>query len=335
MTKELELWQFIADRLQAGQRVVLLVVAASYGSSPGRPGYKMAIAASGELIGSIGGGVMEVDLVEYCRSILSGQVAMVNGLSLEQVHRRNVPNSSGMICSGKQTVIFKMLSDDDLSVVESAANGVKDRDGSCLIVTAGAIDVASPNGGDQNGPQSDLTFTRRSDADFKYSERLGVKNDLYIVGGGHCALALSELMSKIGFHILLFDDRPHLNTIAKNRYANEIKLIDGYDEIGRHIDSDDRAYVVVMTLGYRSDAVVIRPLLDKDFKYFGVLGSKAKMATLYRELVEEGFSSDRLQRIRTPIGLPINSHSPEEIAVSIAGEIISIKNGADMEPLSQ
>ena len=81
-----------------------------------------------------------------------------------------------------------------------------------------------------------------------------------------------------------------------------------------------------MTLGYLSDAVVIRKLIDHQVKYFGVLGSKAKMATLIKELSDEGLASDKLSRIRTPIGLPINSRTPEEIAVSIAAEIISVKN---------
>ena len=81
-----------------------------------------------------------------------------------------------------------------------------------------------------------------------------------------------------------------------------------------------------MTLGYRSDEIVIRQLMDKNFRYFGVLGSKAKMATLMKELRAEGFDEVKLTRIHTPIGLPINSHTPEEIAVSIAAEIIAVKN---------
>jgi xanthine dehydrogenase accessory factor len=81
-----------------------------------------------------------------------------------------------------------------------------------------------------------------------------------------------------------------------------------------------------MTLGYRSDAVVIRKLVGGEFKYFGVLGSRAKMGTLMKELRDEGLAVDELDRIRTPIGLPINSRTPEEIAVSIAAEIISVKN---------
>jgi xanthine dehydrogenase accessory factor len=81
-----------------------------------------------------------------------------------------------------------------------------------------------------------------------------------------------------------------------------------------------------MTLGYKSDAAVIRKLIDRDFKYFGVLGSRAKMKTLLRELEKEGFAKEKLSRIRTPVGLQINSRTPFEIAVSIAAEIIAVKN---------
>jgi xanthine dehydrogenase accessory factor len=339
VNKELALWQFIAGRLTKDERVMLLVVATSSGSSPGRPGYKMAVAEDSELIGSIGGGVMEVNLVDQGREILrtlsSGGVtagseppAVAGGSTSaisEQVHRKNVPNSSGMICSGKQTVIFKLLSPDDIESVNMAVAGVKDRDGSFLTITQETFAVWPPKGGTPN----DIEFTRGSDTEFEYRERLGAKNDLCIIGGGHCALALSELMSKMDFHVRLFDDRPQLNTIEKNEFADEIDVIDSYDNVGTHIDSSIRAYVVVMTLGYKTDAVVIRQLIDKDLKYFGVLGSKAKMTTLFREMIDEGFSQERLDRIHSPIGLPINSHSPEEIAISIAAEIISVKNSTE------
>jgi xanthine dehydrogenase accessory factor len=330
VNKELELWQFIADCLQRGERVMLLVVATSSGSSPGRPGYKMAVAEDGDLIGSIGGGVMEVDLVEQSRAILSEPLASAGGLTepvREQVHRKNVPNSSGMICSGKQTVIFKLLNSSDLDAVTEAIDGVQRRGGSSLVIASESFDVHPAEAATQD---FDISFTRNSDSDFKYCERLGAKNDLYIIGGGHCALALSEMMSKMDFHVRLFDDRPQLNTLDKNRFADHIDIINSYEQIGEHIDLSDRAYVVVMTLGYRSDKVVIRELVNKDFKYFGVLGSEAKMATVFRELLDEGIAKERLDLIHTPIGLPINSHSPEEIAVSIAAEIIAVKNKAEI-----
>jgi xanthine dehydrogenase accessory factor len=328
VNKELELWQFIANRLETADRVMLLVVATSSGSSPGRPSYKMAVAENGELIGSIGGGVMEVNLVEQSRAIFSEPPAVAGGLAQpirEQIHRKNAPNSSGMICSGKQTVLFKLLTANNIETVNAATVGVKTRGGSVLHITPDTINVESAKAGNQD---LDIAFERNSDTDFEYRERLGAKNELLIIGGGHCSLALSEMMTKMDFHVSLIDDRPQLNTIEKNKFADEIAVVDSYENIGGRVEPNEHAYVVVMTLGYKTDSVVIRQLINKDFKYFGVLGSKAKMTTLFRELLDEGYSTERLDKIRTPIGLPINSHSPEEIAVSIAAEIIAVKNGA-------
>ena len=329
MHKELDLWRFVAERLSMNERVMLLVVAESSGSSPGRQGYKMAVGSDGELVGSIGGGVMEVKLVKASRALLrdgeTGRRGDAGTSSLtEQVHRENSPNASGMICSGKQTVIFKLLAPTDADSVDAVVDALASRRPDRLILTRDQFQIGPPERWAQNN--DDFTFENLSDTEFRFTERLGLKNDLYIIGGGHCALALSELMSKMDFHISLFDDRPDLNTIDKNRFAHRIQIVDDYDAIAHEVPAGPRSYVVVMTLGYASDERVIRALLDKEFKYFGVLGSNAKMSVMLRKLLKEGIPAEKLDRIRTPIGLPINSRTPEEIAVSIAAEIISVKN---------
>ena len=304
-----------------------LVVATSTGSSPGRQGYKMAIGADGELIGSIGGGVMEVRLAEAAKWKIESGKWKIDSELIEQIHRKDVTNASGMICSGKQSVIYRQLGQDDLSTVESIINALENRRVNYVTVTPDKFSVVPLEGGTPNGgTPNDYNFERISDTDFVYKEKLGAKNDLYIVGGGHCALALSELMSKMDFHIRIFDDRPELNTLEKNRFADEITIIDTYEKIGDHISSGPNVYVVVMTLGYASDEVVIRQIIGHDLKYFGVLGSMAKIKTLMVSLEKDGIAKSQLARIHTPAGLPINSHTPEEIAVSIAAEIIAIKN---------
>ena len=342
MTTDLEIWRFASSRLQAREGVVLMVVAESTGSSPGRQGYKMAVGSNGAMIGSIGGGVMEVRLVELAKGILSepGAVREISASSIEpprrttvatgfrdsaiseQVHQKNSPNSSGMICSGKQTVIFKRLDDAHAGTVKAIIEALQNDSRERLLFTPTEFTITPPSELD------DFIFVKFTETDFLYGERLGKKNDLYIVGGGHCALALSELMSKMDFHIRIFDDRPDLNTIDKNKYADEITIIDSYDRIGEAIRAGRNKYVVVMTLGYASDEIVIRELIEHDLKYFGVLGSRAKMKTLLTALKKAGFAKGKLDRIHTPIGLAINSRTPEEIAVSIAAEIIAVKNGA-------
>ena len=327
MNKELELWQFIANRLRRGESVVLLVVAESSGSSPGRQGYKMAVGSDGELCGSIGGGAMEVNLVEQSRAALvgsgAGESKFRRPLLVEQVHRENVPDASGMICSGRQTVILKELNSSELRAVDILTEDLQNGNEPWLVISEVAFKTAPDENEAQNCP---LPHFERHDNIFEYSDKLGPKNYLYIIGGGHCALALSELMSRLDFKTEVFDNRPGLSTIQKNEFADQVKIVEAYELIEHQIPEGNNSYVVVMTLGYASDKVVMRRLIDRDFKYFGVLGSKAKMATLMKELRAEGFQADRLDRIHTPIGLPINSRTPEEIAVSIAAEIISIKN---------
>ncbi len=318
MKKELELWQFVAARLKHKKSVMLLVVAESSGSSPGRRGFKMAVAED-EICGSIGGGVMEVRLVEQAKVRRQKAKGKIDAKIIEQVHRGKSLDSSGMICSGKQTVIFFRLDSLHLKTVQKIISALKNHRSEVLQITPDKFQFV------ENQLEA-FKFERKGENDFLFAEKLGYKNKLFIVGGGHCALALSELASKMDFYITLFDDRPNLNTVVKNKFIHEKITIESYEQIGNFILPGANHFVVVMTLGYKFDEIVIRKLIGRDFKYFGVLGSRAKMATLLGDLRKEGFDQKKLNQIRTPIGLQINSQTPEEIAVSIAAEIIAVKN---------
>ncbi|MCD9189311.1 MAG: XdhC family protein [Pyrinomonadaceae bacterium] len=321
MSKELELWQFAADKLKRKESLILLIVAESSGSSPGRQGFKM-IVSHDEMRGSIGGGVMEVALAENSKFKIQNSKFKISSEIVEQIHRKNAENASGMICSGKQTVILFELDNSHLETVEIIIFTLENLRPLQLRITHHEFRIC-----EVETRKPDFRFSRTGEKEFMYEEILGFKNKLFIVGGGHCALALSEIMTKMDFRLSLFDDREKLNTLAKNDFVHEKTIIESYEKIGDFIESGANVYVVVMTLGYKFDELVIRALFDKNFKYFGVLGSRAKMKTLLSSLEKEGFDKEKLARIRTPVGLPINSHTPEEIAVSIAAEIIAVKNG--------
>ena len=319
MKKELELWQFIAKRLKNDQKVMLLVVVESMGSSPGRQGFKMAVDTEGELCGSVGGGIMEIKLIELAKDRLEKNE--YTSFLKKQIHNKSVTHDqSGMICSGEQTILFFPLAKKDLKTIQHILSILKKNELAVLKLTPQYFQVF-----DNQKLTNDFNFIAADETSFVFTENVGFKNHLYIVGGGHCALALSELMSKMDFQIHLFDDRSEVNTIQKNKFAHHIETID-YEAIGSKIPSGHNIYVVVMTVGYRTDAVVIRQLLDKNVRYLGVLGSGAKMSTLLEMLENEGFSPEILEGIHTPIGLKINSQTPEEISVSIAAEIVSVKN---------
>ena len=323
MNKELDIWQFAVRKLKKNTPSMLLVVAESSGSSPGRQGFKM-IVAKDDLAGSIGGGVMEVNLVEQAKFKIQNSKFKNDSEIVELTHQKNSLNSSGMICSGKQIVIFYQLDPTDLPTIRRVVRFLKNQKPSVLQISNGKFQIS-----ENRQIEFNYRFLLNGESDFLYEEKLGFKHKLFIIGGGHCALALSEIAAKMDFYITLFDDRPNLNTLEKNKFVQEKNIIESYEKIGDYISSGANVYVVVMTLGYKSDEIVIRALFDKKFKYFGVLGSRAKMKTLFVNLEKEGFPKRELAKIKTPIGLPINSQTPEEIAVSIAAQIIAVKNSKD------
>jgi xanthine dehydrogenase accessory factor len=168
-------------------------------------------------------------------------------------------------------------------------------------------------------------FKYKSDEDWIYTEPFYQQPVIHIIGGGHVSLALSEQMKWLGFYIKIYDDRLKLNTLEQNLFADEKHLID-YENISTSFSPAANDFVVIMTIGYRTDKVVLKQLLEKDIYYLGMLGSGNKIKAMFAELMSEGISEQRLKQIFTPIGIDIFSQTTKEIAVSIAAEIIREKN---------
>lgn len=300
---------------------MLLYVAESKGSSPGRQGFFMAVNAAGEMEGSIGGGIMEHKFVEMAKERLKegGSKTWIR----KQVHDKSATtDQSGMICSGEQTIILYPVKRSDAGILEHIIASLQaDRNGTLLLSSKGLSFAATV-------PAEDHFFSLRSEEDWEYREKTGHKNQLFIIGGGHCALAFSRLMREMDFYITLYEERQGLNTVERNEFAHEINLVDDYTGLGNLIPSGKNQFVVIMTFGYRTDDIALRSLLDKQFSYLGVLGSRKKMEKLLAGYKNDGIDEGWLQRIHSPVGLDISSQTPEEIAVSIAAEIIQTKNSS-------
>jgi xanthine dehydrogenase accessory factor len=110
-----------------------------------------------------------------------------------------------------------------------------------------------------------------------------------------------------------------------NRFAHELRVID-YAESVHHIAQGDRSWAVVMTYGHANDAAVLRCLLPLELRYLGLLGSTAKVRQMFARFRADGVAQERLDRVSAPVGASIGSHTPEEIAISIAAEIIQERN---------
>jgi xanthine dehydrogenase accessory factor len=225
-----------------------------------------------------------------------------------------------MICSGEQTILLYEVKQNDLVHIRRLIASLEKNENGTLILSLEKLEF------NDGAPQNDFEFLFRSEDDWLYREKTGYKNQLFIIGGGHCALALSKLMRTMDFYIRIYDERKDLKTMVENDGAHESYFISAYTELKEMIPAGNNHYVVIMTFGYRSDDIALRALLEKNFAYLGLLGSKSKVEKMLDGYKNEGVPGERLERIHTPIGLTINSQTPEEIAVSIAAEIIRIKN---------
>jgi xanthine dehydrogenase accessory factor len=306
------IWNFIHTHLKQQTAVILLVVTESQGSSPGRQGFMMAIADNLEFEGSIGGGIMEIKLVEKAKSLLKKGIETPE-IMFQYHDKTHTSNQSGMICSGHQVIAFVPLNTGKLEFIHG--------------IVMGKIHTISINmDGIFDGSQNSNGFKYHTEREWTYTQTIDSKSIIHIIGGGHVGLALSEAMKFLGFYVIVYDDRHELQTLGINHFADKISIVPNYSQLGEYISEGQNEYAVVMTVGYRTDKQVIKQLIDKSFKYLGLLGSDAKIKSLLYELEQEGIARDKIVKIKTPVGLNINSKTPQEIAISIAAEIILEKN---------
>lgn len=147
--------------------------------------------------------------------------------------------------------------------------------------------------------------------------------ELFIFGAGHCSLELVNIMQNLGFYITVLDDRTEW--LEKHHLADKTIHCD-FNDVYRHITNPAQSYILIMTYGHQNDEKVLKQFLKKEYKYLGMMGSDSKIKTLHNNIARLGFSPSDLTDLHAPVGISIGSRTPKEIAISIAAEIIKIKN---------
>ncbi len=311
-------WKFLAQKLAQQIPCLLIIVAESQGSSPGRQGFKMVVAADDTICGSIGGGIMEHKLVEKAKSLLQRRAQQFI-FQPQLHHKRAATNQSGLICSGEQSVLFIPFF--TTKIVSQILSAYEQAQPVRLTIKPQLI-ACNTLAAVQKMPDQ-YQFT--AGENWIYEEWLPYQDTIHIIGAGHVGLALSRQMKLLDFRVKLYDDRAELNTFQANDAATEKRIVD-YANIATEIPSDPSAFVVIMSFGYRSDKLILRALYQHQFRYLGVMGSDYKIKQLYENYAEEGISAEAFAQVHAPVGLKIFSKTPAEIAVSIAAQIIQLKN---------
>jgi xanthine dehydrogenase accessory factor len=158
-----------------------------------------------------------------------------------------------------------------------------------------------------------------------FIEPVNAPSHLIIFGGGHVALPLARVASIIGFDYTIVEDRPDFATRERFPDARDL-IISNSDELEDKVSFSESDYVAIVTRSHELDYLALKKVLRKSVRYLGLIASKVKKKQVFEQLAKEGFSEKIINQIHSPIGLDIAAQTPEEIAISIAAELIKVKN---------
>lgn len=296
---ELTVWQALAAALEEGREVALAVVVESRGSSPGRAGDLMAVGAEGLLAGTVGGGAPERRMIAHLVAGL-GRGDLTPG-EVQLTHRAQAEMASGLVCGGEQWVAWAPLSriDQVRAVVTALATGQR------ISWTIGPAGWALADAATASGEHLLLS---------------GPSHEVWVIGGGHVGRALTRVLAGLDFWVVVADERPEV--ALSNPWAHR-RVPVPFAEVGRVVPPGERTFVAIVTAAVESDAAALDALWDIPLGYLGVMGSRAKLAQL---LAGRG---KRPAWLHAPMGVPIGSHTPAEIAVSVAAELVAVRQGRD------
>ena len=288
---------------------VLCSIIADSGSTPRGKGAQMLVGDAGLLSGTIGGGAVEGGAIALGQTLLRERRSAVHEYKL----RHNDGEDIGMVCGGDVTVHLQFIAAGD-PVWKELAGSVLHR---IALRQPGALVLALDGGAPalRDAPETDSAHIALP---------LPIGERAILFGAGHCSLALCPLLTTVGFRVTVVDDRPELVTKERFPTADAVICCD-LDRVAETVSIGEEDYVVVMTNGHSHDFAVQEQVLRGRYAYIGVIGSRAKTASVNARLREAGISEAAIASVHTPIGTAIKAVTPEEIAVSIAGEMICVR----------
>jgi len=158
--------------------------------------------------------------------------------------------------------------------------------------------------------------------------------ELVILGGGNIARPLVRVAVMLGFAVTVVDDRPEFASSERFPEARRVVCAD-FARALEDLSPGPGTYVVIATRGHQHDLLCLERLVGRELAYLGVIGSKRKIALFKEHLLSKGVAGERVAAVFMPVGLDIGAQTPEEIAVSIAAELVKVRRGGAARSLAE
>src|SRR5690242_3973995 len=313
----MNVWQAAADLIRQSESGALATVARVRGSTPVPAGTKMLVGAEGRLIGSVGGGCVEADVIA---AALDAQAHQRPTLLTHHLNA-DLAGDLGLSCGGTVDIFVEPLRADDeyVRVLELAARAESGLVRTATAWDTGPVKTFEPLRAGRASGGAAATLTR--DGRF-VEERLTQAPRVIVFGAGHVGAAIARAAAAAGFRVVVIDDRPD--------YADATRFPDGVAVLAADVEAALTRYpltgadaVVIATRGHKGDALILERVAPSPAGYVGLLGSRRKKIVVTKGLAAAGVPAKSLGRVRVPVGLAIGAVTPEEIAVSVVAELIA------------
>jgi len=298
MSHAADILNHVIAEVESGRRAALCAIVSTRGSTPLPAGTIVCVDESAQVFGTLGGGCVEADIRRRAHEMLSDARSELRSFDLDD----DFGFDDGMICGGHMDVAISVLSPtENIEPIRCAVRHIDLGQDATIPITI-----------DRDG--------RR----VVYQILVESLPKLVIAGAGHISRVLATMMTPLGFSIDVVDDRSKYANA--DRFPPPVRTTVG--DIPTTLESwpiDERTYLVIVTRGHKRDEATLRVVVASNAKYIGMIGSRRKINVVYDDLKRVGVSDAQLARVHAPIGLDIQSVTTDEIALSIAAQLVSVR----------
>jgi xanthine dehydrogenase accessory factor len=342
----------IIKALEKKEKLALATLITRVGSAPRAVGAKYLIRGDGSSTGSIGGGCVEAEVWQEAQKVMERGMGRILHFDLTSEQLAE----GGLICGGNINIFLEPLREELLTIYQETAR-IRQKGGSAILATLVSVDgtffkgenskvLMKPSGEKVGsllgGAELENKILGESGVLLKEKkpkvlilnseggkmevllEPIFSEPTVYIFGAGHVSEQVATLSKRVHFKVVVIDDRQMFANRQRFPEADEV-IVSEFEKCFNQLNIEDTSYIVIATRGHLYDGSVLEQAVKTKARYIGMIGSRKKIRTLYQNLMEKGISKETLDRVNAPIGIDINSETPEEIAVSIVAELIKVR----------
>ena len=342
----------ICNLLEQGEDIVLATIVSREGSTPRTAGTKMIVRSDGDTISTIGGGLVEAEVIKAASEVFKTHTAQIKPFDLTGADVERID----LVRGGQLEILVEFLPAKPvtLQMFQELSRALKEGRKCYLAADLGSVTDQRETekrcfirddgtvSGDMSCPAELLTAITRWSGKERYPVllTLGARNYLvepsfvpgtvYLFGAGHVSQHVAPLAKLVDFRTVVLDDRSEFANRDRFPTADEIKVVSSFRDCISSLGIEEDSYLVIVTRGHLHDKTVLEQALKTQARYVGMIWSRRKRDRIFDELLTQGFTKDELKRVHAPIGTKIGAETPEEIGISIVGELIHARSEASI-----